>query len=82
MKLRRLGKFSIPMKRVSKFDTTVKRIMGLCIIVRAEVMYDRDAVEYVALSEHFEENPEYVVVPEYIWHVDDGHITAHKATAK
>ena len=64
----RVGSFSIPFQKVETFDTTAKRIMGLCIVVRAESNYIRGEIDYIAISEHFRSLKEGEVTPAYIWH--------------
>lgn len=75
----RWGKFKVPATLVTKFDTSLKRIMGQCIIVRAEHMFINNIIEYSAISEHFRDLPEGEITPEYKWVFDiDGFLTAEE----
>lgn len=64
---RRLGRFTAPAQWAREFRTELKRVMGLCIVVRAEQLYAGDVIEYWASSEHFRALPFGEVVPEYRW---------------
>lgn len=64
---RRLGRFEIDVRFIDEFNTAVKRIMGKCIIVRAEMRYDTGRVEYVAISDHFDEVELGQTIPSYDW---------------
>lgn len=72
---RRRGRFSIDASLAREFNTGAKRVMGLCIIVRAELMFNTDRIEYHALSERFRQLAENEVIPEYVWYfTHDGNI--------
>jgi len=73
---RRIGRFRISMRLIERFDTDVKRVMGQCIITRADYLFSCDAIEYVAISEHFRELDEGEIAPEYAWiFTSDGGMT-------
>ena len=64
---RRYGRFYAPTDWAYQFRTELKRVMGQCIIVRAEVLFHRDQIEYYAISEHFRTIEEGEVPPVYEW---------------
>lgn len=73
---RRIGRFSISMALIEVFASDAKRIMGQCVIVKAEQLYSSNAIEYVAISEHFRELADNEMVPEYAWvFTSDGDMT-------
>jgi len=63
---RRLGRFVINTIVIEKDAESVYAVMGQCIPVRAEQVYERDGIEYVAISDQFDPVPHGVVVPEYV----------------
>lgn len=72
---RRLGRFRIAGVMLKNRPVDVLRVMGKCIVVRAEYLYEADAIEYTAISEHFAPLPEGFVVPTYRWvFQSDGHL--------
>lgn len=77
--MRRFGRFIICRKGIDDFSTNVKRIMGKCIIIRAQMLYECDAIEYYAISEHFDLLEPGTIPPTYEWHIDsDGYITCER----
>lgn len=62
---RRLGIFKIPCDSIEKRPDETRAALATCIVVRAESLYHEDAIEYVAISEHFEEIPLGTRPPEY-----------------
>lgn len=62
---RRIGLFDIPTETIHHQPEFVKRIMGECIITRAECMFDRDAIFYIAISDHFRKIPIGEKAPKY-----------------
>jgi hypothetical protein len=70
-KFMRFGRFSLPRQMLDSFDTGAKRVMGLCIILRAEYDYAADRINYIASSEHFREVAEFELIPEYAWVISD-----------
>lgn len=64
---RRFGRFSAPARMVREFHTDLKRVMGQCIVFRAEHMFDSDSIEYWAASEHFRQLPSGALIPCYCW---------------
>lgn len=64
-KQRRYGIFEIGTDMITDHPEVVRKIMGCCIIVRAENMYTQHAVEYHAICEDFLPVPEGQLVPRY-----------------
>lgn len=56
---RRVGKFKIGREVMEDSPQAVQLIMSRCIPVRAEAIWPEDCIEYTALSEEFQEIPEY-----------------------
>ena len=78
---RRFGRFTVPAALAHRFDTDLKRVMGLCIVFRAEHLFASDDIEYWAASEHFRPVALGEVMPEYRWIFDNGHPRAEEVTA-
>ena len=57
MKSRHIGYFNISVDLIETNPTLVKRIMGECIIVKAEFYYISDQIHYTAISNWFDELP-------------------------
>lgn len=68
---RRVGRFRITRAFVIDGDVGVRRIMSQCIIVRAEMIFIADVIEYEAISWRFREISEGEVLPEYQWAFND-----------
>lgn len=66
-RLRRHGRFKAPARLAREFSTDLKRVMGQCIVVHAEHLFDADVIEYTAISEHFRPIAEGEITPEYDW---------------
>ena len=72
---RRYGRFTAPAQWAREFRTELKRVMGLCIVVRAENLFVSDQIEYWAASEHFRALLPGEIVPEYRWvFSEDGYV--------
>lgn len=71
---RRLGKLNIPVDDINEFDSTAKRALGKCIVVRAEVLFSSNSVEYIVISDHFREVPFGEMIPSYDIIVNNGFI--------
>lgn len=79
---RRFGRFTAPAEWAHEFRTDLKRVMGLCIVVRAEHLFYADKIEYWALSEHFRPLLPGEIVPEYRWIFSDANgISAEEVAA-
>lgn len=71
---RRVGRFTFPVEWVRQYRSEVLRVMGKCAVVRAEQRFELDAIEYTAISDHFEHVDRQFVVPNYVWCFDaNGH---------
>ncbi|HQV22465.1 MAG TPA: hypothetical protein PLJ88_05195 [Agitococcus sp.] len=68
---KRHGLFVIPMHLLNSNHSSVLKIMSKCFIYRAEAMYLKDWVEYVARSECFDELELGEYMPQYDWIVDE-----------
>ena len=64
--MQRLGWFELPQGFIKREPKIARKIMGECIIVRAEARYDRKVIEYIALSDKFDETPVGILTPKYI----------------
>ena len=62
---KRIGRFAMRREIVEQDPETARAIMARCIVVRCEMMYAHDTLEYVALSPDFDEVPQGAIVPEY-----------------
>ena len=62
---KRIGRFSISREFVDKNPEVVLAIMGRVIVVRCEMMYQHDELEYIALSPYFDELPPGMITPKY-----------------
>lgn len=56
---------------IEDYPSDVRRVMGRCIIVRADALYESDAIRYVAVCDDFEVVPHGFDVPEYIVDISD-----------
>lgn len=68
---RRYGRFSMPARWADEYRSELLRVMGKCIVFRAEHLYHSDRIEYWAASDHFRALPEGEIVPEYGWYFTD-----------
>lgn len=50
---RPIGKFRIPLDIINNDAQTARIILRDCIVVRAEILYEWDAIEYVAMHPDF-----------------------------
>lgn len=64
--LQRLGEFSIDVALIDNQPATVIEILAGCLIVRAELRYDRRAIQYIAMHADFEASPPGQSVPSYL----------------
>lgn len=63
--MRRLGRFRISMEMIRESTAEVRLALSGMLIVRAEQMFESDAIEYVAASEYFEPVEQGCRAPEY-----------------
>jgi hypothetical protein len=61
------GTFTLTYGCIESNPEVVRQIMARCIIVRAESMYINNTILYHAISEDFEDCPDYVMSPNYKW---------------
>ena len=73
-KSRRFGRFYIYFDSIENDCEFVRQIMGEVIVLKTEVLFHMDSMEYVAISKHFDEVEDGIVIPEYkaIIHSEDG----------
>ena len=64
---KRYGRFFIDRTFIESDPITVRKIMGRCIILRAEEDYVADAFKYLAISPDFDEIAIGQEAPIYIW---------------
>lgn len=76
----RVGRFRISMPVFFADLEMVREVMRRVIVVRAEMMYVTDSIDYVAVSEEFDEAPEYSEAPWYEVGVDYGKVTFRRKT--
>jgi hypothetical protein len=69
---KRIGRFAISRQLAERDPETARAVMGRCIVVRCEMMYAHDTLEYMALSPDFDEVPQGQIVPEYDVIISDG----------
>lgn len=81
MNRQNIGNFMIRMDVVQSEPETLLGIMSKCIVVRAELLYEHDAIKYTAISDHFQEVPQGCRAPEYIWLSKDGEWSATRKSA-
>ena len=68
---RRIGRFAMSRQLVERDPETARAVMGRVIVVRCEMMYMYNTLEYMALSPDFDEVPEGMIAPEYDVHISD-----------
>lgn len=74
----RKGIFTISRELMYDNPEMVMKIMGKCIILRAECIALNNTIEYHAVSDEFNEVSEGSVVTGYIWQLSDGEVKAVK----
>jgi hypothetical protein len=81
---KRIGRFALRLELVERDQETARAIMGRCIVVRCEMMYQHDTLEYIALSPDFDEVPQGMITPEYDVIISEGgkRIEFKRANAK
>lgn len=52
---RRFGRFRIGLDVISEYPERVSELLARCVVVRADVRFERDAIEYTALCPAFSE---------------------------
>lgn len=71
MKTRRIGRFEISYDMIDHDEATVRTVMGRCVIVRCESMWESDAISYVAISPDFDEVQQGECVPHYYVYISE-----------
>ena len=61
----KLGQFEIPLDLIKTEPDLIKRIMGECIVMRADFVYATSSVVYHALHDEFEDRELGTSPPEY-----------------
>lgn len=69
---RRLGKFTIPRDIIEDTPALAQEILSTVIVVRAEMLWDRDALEYIGISHSFESLPCGARAPWYDYIMEQG----------
>ncbi len=69
---RRIGRFAMSRQLVERDEEIARAVMGRCVVVRCEMMYMDNTLEYVAISPDFDVVPEGTVVPEYEVRISEG----------
>jgi hypothetical protein len=69
---KRIGRFEMSRELIERDPETARAIMGRCIVVRCEMMYEHDTLEYVALSPDFDEVQQGMIAPEYDVIISEG----------
>ena len=65
MRDKRLGKFTLYREEIENYPDNVRLVMKEVIVVRAEYMWDRECIEYTAISDQFSPIPPAEYPPEY-----------------
>ncbi len=71
---RHKGYFEIPMSMIDDDKDVVKRIMGKCIIIRAETLWMNGNIEYHAICDEFREIEPSEIAPKYVWLVEGDNV--------
>jgi len=76
----RRGVFRLSMDTLRDDPDAARKIMGECLILRAEGLLMLGAVEYHAICAQFDEVEQGFVIPEYVWVSNSvtGEITAER----
>jgi len=74
--LNRLGRFCITRRFLENNIQTSMKIMGKMIVVKAELDYATDSIQYTAYSPMFKELRSGEVMPKYLIAIEDGEILA------
>ena len=69
---RRIGRFSMSRQLMERDPEIARSVMGRVIVVRCEMMYHTDTLEYMALSPDFDEVPQNEIAPAYDVIISDG----------
>lgn len=78
---RRIGRFTISVDFINDLPQVVRKVMGACIVLRADFNFYSKGITYDALCEDFDELALGNEIPRYtplFWKNDDGSITFEK----
>lgn len=73
--MQRLGKFHISCISFRQDFEAIQGIFSLCVPVRAEMMFDRDCIEYTAIGHVFDEITKGTIPPFYTVSLDRDGLT-------
>ena len=65
MTVKRYGNFKISMTLIESHPDVVRKVMGKCIITRAEFVWASNCIEYTAISDLFEPIKDGMEIPNY-----------------
>jgi hypothetical protein len=63
--VKRIGRFEIYGQMIERAPRAVLAVLNGCIVTRAEHMHHKDAIDYIAIAEHFEPIDRGAQVPWY-----------------
>ena len=72
MRNRKIGSFSIPAQLIEDTPDAVQGVMARCIVIRCEMMWERRAFDYTALSDDFATVAEGEMIPRYAVAIQEG----------
>ena len=81
--VRRLGRFNVSRMLLREQPEQLKPLFAEMIVVEAQIRWERDRVEYLAMSDRFELLPVAVSAPLYeitFIRDEDGRVTMHEVT--
>ncbi len=81
--VRRLGRFNVSRWLLREQPEQLKPLFAEMIVVEAQMRWERDSVEYLAMSDRFEVVPEAVMAPLYeitFKRDEDGRVTMHEVS--
>lgn len=79
--VRRLGRFHVSRTLLREQPEQLKPLFAEMIVVEAQMRWERDSVEYLAMSDRFELVPEAVMAPLYeitFRKDEEGRVTMHE----
>ena len=78
----RLGRFSVTEELIRENSEGVRQVLGRVLVLRATEVFHNRSIEYIAMSEMFDEVPPGEEIPEYMFKIfreADGTISAVEA---
>lgn len=64
-KHKRIGRFLVTIEFLEKHIDDVQNIMCQCVVIQTNTNYLKDCIEYIAISNHFDEIEIGEMIPEY-----------------